>query len=456
MTRQGPATAGLVLVTVAAGSRRVDLALPGWVPVAELVPDIAGSVGMLDAGTVHGGYRLLARDGRVLAGDLGLTSQGVEHGGLLTVDSGLAAPPKVYDDVVEAVADVVEQGLDPWHPAVGRRTALVAAAASVVLAALALLVEGDEVRGGVAAAVVAALLVAGGVAARNQGRVGVALVLLATPHAAVTGLLLAPGGLPARAWPPPDSFFAAPVACAGLGVLLVGAVAALGLREGRAMVVPAVVLGCLMVASGVTCVLVPVDPALVHVVVMTFLVLAGTVFPWLALGVTGTRTDQVVTVADITAAPGEVDAVRVAADVRRGHDLLLALAASVGAVLVLVAPLAVSRGISGTLLAVACCAAVMLRTRQHRTGREVLAGLLSGIAGLASVALSVLLVHESWRPVAALALGAGGLLLLAFTLVPTSPSVRRGRVGDVAETVTLLSLLPLMVVAAGVVTELGG
>ena len=35
------------------------------------------------------------------------------------------------------------------------------------------------------------------------------------------------------------------------------------------------------------------------------------------------------------------------------------------------------------------------------------------------------------------------------TLVPSSGSVRRGRIGDVVETATLISLLPLMVVAAG-------
>jgi hypothetical protein len=43
-----------------------------------------------------------------------------------------------------------------------------------------------------------------------------------------------------------------------------------------------------------------------------------------------------------------------------------------------------------------------------------------------------------------------------MTLVPATPSVRRGRLGDVAETITLLSLLPLMVVAAGVFSMVQG
>ncbi|HEY1119728.1 MAG TPA: EsaB/YukD family protein, partial [Acidimicrobiales bacterium] len=123
----GP-TSGLVRVTVASGSRRVDLVLPGAVPVAELVPELARSVGLLDALTVYGGYAVTTAEGRRLAGDLGLLMQGVEDGGLLTVSAGVdEEPPRVYDDVVEAMTDVVERDLRPWSPASGRRTALAAA-----------------------------------------------------------------------------------------------------------------------------------------------------------------------------------------------------------------------------------------------------------------------------------------------------------------------------------------
>ena len=41
------------------------------------------------------------------------------------------------------------------------------------------------------------------------------------------------------------------------------------------------------------------------------------------------------------------------------------------------------------------------------------------------------------------------LILLALTLLPSGPSVRRGRFGDVLETVSLLALLPLLVLAIG-------
>ena len=46
-------------------------------PVAELVPELARSVGLLNAATVHGGYRVVTASGRELSGDNGLIVQGV-------------------------------------------------------------------------------------------------------------------------------------------------------------------------------------------------------------------------------------------------------------------------------------------------------------------------------------------------------------------------------------------
>ncbi len=103
-----------------------------------------------------------------------------------------------------------------------------------------------------------------------------------------------------------------------------------------------------------------------------------------------------------------------------------------------------------------CCLVVMLRTRQYRTGSEVLVGLVSGIVGLLSIAVAALWIHPDWRPTVAVALAATGAVLLAVTLLPTTPSVRRGRLGDVAESIALLSLLPLLVVAVGVFSAIRG
>lgn len=450
MSQAPVSTSGLVRVTVASGTRRVDLVLPGAVPVAELVPELARSVGLLDAATVFGGYRLMTPEGRELAGDSGLVIQGVEDGGLLTVTAGVDdPPPRVYDDVVEAMTDVVEQDLKPWEPASGRRTALSAAGLLMALGAVALLIQRGSLLAAAAAVVVAAALVVGAIVlsrVQREAETAVAVAWMGAVYAAVAGLMLVTDG----------RFFGLPVACAGAGALVAGLVALVGLGEGRTLVIPPVVVGAIFLATGLVMNAAAFDPAVVLTTALVLVVLAGSVFPWLALGATGTTVDQLYSVADITSDPAEIDPARVGADARVAHEILVAVSATVGLLLVLIAPLAVSLGLSGTLLAVLACLVVMLRTRQYRTGSEVLVGLVSGILGLVSVAVAMLWLHPEWRPTAAVALAATGAVLLLVTLLPSTPSVRRGRLGDVAETAALVALLPLLVLAVGIYAAIRG
>ncbi|RYP87230.1 type VII secretion integral membrane protein EccD [Nocardioides guangzhouensis] len=443
-------TSGLVRVTVASGTRRVDLVLPGSVPVAELVPELARSVGLLDAATVHGGYRVITQDGRPLAGDAGLTMQGVRDGGLLTVAAGVDdAPPRVYDDVVEAMADAVERDLKPWEPAAGRRTALTAAVLLLGLGAFALHLQRGSTVAAVASAIIAALLVVGAVVlshAQREREAAICLAWTGAGYAAVAGRMLVPDG----------DLFGYPVAAAGVGAMLAGIVCVVGLRSGRALVIPAVVVGSICAAVGLVMTRTTVDAAVVFTTVLVLVVVVGSVLPWLALGVTGTNVEQIYSHADITREPTAVDPGVVREDALVGHEILLAVSATVGALLVLTAPLAVTLGLAGTLIAVASSAVVMLRTRQYRTGSEVMVGLASGILGLVTTAGAVLVVHPDWRATVAVVLAAAGALLLTGTFVPGSASVRRGRLADVAEVTALVALVPLLVLAVGLYDRVRG
>jgi len=441
---------GLVRVTVASGSRRVDLVLPGAVPVAELVPELARSVGLLDPSTVYGGYRLVTADGRELATDAGLVSQGVEDGGLITVAAGVDdEAPRVYDDVVEAMTDIVEHDLRPWSPAAGRRTALWAAGLFMSLGAVALLIQRGSLLAGVAAVVGSAALVTGAIVlsrAQREPEAAVAVAWMGALYAAVAGLMLVTD----------EPFFGPPVAAAGGAALAAGLICLVGLGQGRTLVLPTVVAGAVFLLTGLLMQAADFDPAVVLTVALVLVVILGSVFPWLALGATSTSVDQLYNVADITAEPRPVDPTRVGVDARIAHEILVAVSSTVGLLLVLIAPLAVSLGLSGAIVAVLCCAVVMLRTRQYRTGPEVLVGLVSGIVGLLSAAVAALWVHPDWRPTIAVVLAASGALLLAVTLLPATPSVRRGRLGDVAESVALLALIPVTVVAVGVFSAIRG
>ena len=434
---------GLVRVTVASGTRRVDLVLPGAIPVAELVPELARSVGLLDSGAVYGGYRVVTADGRPLADDTGLTLQGVEDGGVLTVTAGIDdQPPRVYDDVVEAMTDVVEHDLKPWQPASGRRTALSAAGLLMALGAVALLIQRDSLLAAAAAVTVAVTLVAGAIVlsrVQDEAEAAIAVAWMGAGYATVAGLMLAPDG----------DLFGDPMASAGGGALSAGLVCLVGLGRGRTLVIPPVVVGAIFLAAGLLLRVGDFDAAVVLTVVLALVVMVGSIFPWLALGITGTTVDQLFVPADITADPDDIDPDQVSADARLAHEILIAISGTVGLLLVLIAPLAVSLGLSGTFLAPVACLVVMLRTRQYRTGSEVLVGLVSGILGLATVAVSLMVMHPDWRPATAVTLAATGAVLLAVTLLPSTPSVRRGRFGDVVESVALLALLPLLVLATG-------
>jgi type VII secretion integral membrane protein EccD len=445
MSQTSVGTSGLVRVTVTSGTRRVDLVLPGAVPVAELIPELARSVGLLDAATVYGGYRVVTAEGRALANDSGLTLQGVEDGGVITVTAGIDdEAPRVYDDVVEAMTDVVEHDLKPWEPASSRRTALGAAGLLMALGAVALYIQTGSMLAATAAATISAALVVGAIVlshAQHEPEAAVAVAWIGTAYAAVAGLMFAHDQ---------GDFFGYPVASAGGAALAAGVVCLVGLGEGRALVLPPVVVGAVFLAVGLLLTGADFDQDKALTVALALVVMAGSVFPWLALGLTSTSVDQLYSPADITADPDEINPTRVAADARVAHEILVAISATVGLMLVLISPLAVRLGIHGTVLAVLCALIVMLRTRQYRTGAEVMVGLGSGILGLASVAVSLLVFHESWRPTTAVVLAGTGAVLLALTLLPSTPSVRRGRLGDVTETVALLAILPLLVLATGV------
>jgi type VII secretion integral membrane protein EccD len=444
--RSGP---GRLRVTVLSGTRRADLALPAVVPLVELLPALARSLGLLDAATVPGGYRVVTTDGRELSGDASLADQDVEDGDLLVVAGGAdEAPSRVYDDVAEAMAEVVQRDLDPWDAASGRRIARTAAALLLVLGVAGLLTQRGSLRAGVAAAVGAVVLLSlAAVLARprHEPRAAVPVAWLAVAYAAVAGVLVtdrAASGLSAVA--------------AGGGVLVAGLVGLVGLEVGRALMVPPVAAGTILVTTGLVVRVTGFDPAAVLTTVLVLGAMAGSVFPWLALDASGARVAPLHSSADITADPAAIDPARIVAGVRLGHDILVALSASVGLLLVLTAPLAVSLGRAGTLLAVLAALVLMLRTRQYRSGAEVLVGLASGVAGLVSVGASLLWLHPAWRPPAALALPAIGGVLLAATLLPATASVRRDRLGDVAESASLLLLPLLLVIAVGLLAAVRG
>lgn len=166
MTATAPEISGLVRLIVLGPDSRADVVVPSRVPVADLLPDLARAVGVLDAYQVHGGYRLVRQSGvtagAVLDPGRDLLAQGVGDGAVLTVEVGADDDlVPAYDDVVEAVADAVEAATRPWSQDASRRAALAAAAILLGTASVALGLERDEGWPVAAAAGVLAVLLLG-------------------------------------------------------------------------------------------------------------------------------------------------------------------------------------------------------------------------------------------------------------------------------------------------------
>ncbi len=445
MSLTTPAVAGLVRVTVAAGEKKQDLALPATISVAELLPELARTLGILDPHTVHAGYGLHTADGTLLQGSTGLAFQNVRDGALLTLTSGIDAKnSRVYDDVVEAMADVVEDEMRPWSPASARRTALGAAAILLGLGALAIELQRTSTVAGALAGVIAVVLVAAAlVVDRVQDEDEVALILAwaGVAYAFVAGLTAVTTG----------DVLAEPMAAAGGAAAVIGAIAAFWLRKHRTLVLPAVIAGLTIAVASSIVASTSLDAADVFTVALAVVVLAASALPALALSAGGNRLAEPPSLLESTAEPEAVEAARVRRGALIGHDVLLAVTVTTGLLAVVISPFAVSLGVCGALVATLSSIVIMLRTRQYRAGTEVAVGLTMGLAGLLSVAVSILVEQSSWRPTLAVVLAATAAVTLLITLVPTSPSVTRGRTAELVELLALVAMLPLLVIAIGLV-----
>lgn len=295
---------------------------------------------------------------------------------------------------------------------------------------------------GALAGVVASVLVSGAVVlsrSRREHVAGGVIAWLGSGYAAVAGLIAA-GQQP---------FLGPGFALAGVGGLVAALAGAGGLAQGRELMVSPVVLAALAVAGGL---LLPGirHPTEVLTATLVLVVIAGSLLAWLSLSLSGIRPPAPMTERDaVDAQPCDSD--RISRDVGFCNRLLLSMQATVGLVLALLVPVAVSLGIAGTALSIVCCAVVALRARQHVVGAQVLVGLLSGLVGLIVVGIAATVQHPQWTPVLAVALVVGGLGGLSILLLPTGPSLRRGWLGDVLESLALISLLPLLAVATGLV-----
>ncbi|MDG4794374.1 type VII secretion integral membrane protein EccD [Micromonospora sp. WMMD1082] len=455
-------TVGLARVTVNAPRRRVDVALPEQVPLAELLPEVlrhAGE-GLADDGERHGGWRLRRADGSVLTGGQALLAQGVRDGEVLHLVPARAEWPELeYDDVVEAIADGARRQGAAWSPRATRCAALAGAGFPLAVGLLALVLGGPgDPAGWLAATLVAVLLLLAGTAlsrAQGDGPAGATLGGCALPYAAVAGALAVASGDPVGLFGPLRWIGAAELLAGSVALLLVSVLGLLGVATRRPVFVAGVVVG----AAGGPAALVGLllGPAGAAAVLLCVLAFAIGAVPLLAIRL-GRVPLPPITLP--TGAPDDPDRARdlpdrgrVYAAVARSGEMLTGMlighaVLAVGAALVVVA----TGGTAGRLLVAVTSAVLLLRARLFVAVRHRVPPVLAGLAGFA--VLGGVLANATGQP-GRLALVAGGLLIALLVVAagttyarrPVSPYV--GRLADLTDTALVVSVVPVTCAVLG-------
>ncbi|MEV6346006.1 type VII secretion integral membrane protein EccD [Actinoplanes sp. NPDC051851] len=460
-----PGGPSLARVTIAAPTRRMDVALPDTMVVAELLPHLLrhaeGALGEHAEPAGRGGGWVLRRStGAALEPHRNLAVQGVRDGELLHLGPAREDwPEPAYDDVVEVIASGARRAARPWDAAATRRTGLTVTAA----AALTGLIGLGGARAGSALPAVLAIAVALGLT--------VAGVLLSRAFAdAGAGGVVAASGLPyaflGGAWLVADPgagflHIGGPALLLGSAVLLVtgvighaavagparlpvaGAAAALtGLLAGLLALAGMSADGAAAVALTTAIGLLPGYP-----------VLAGWLgrlpFPELP-----SRAEEILEDRPVPRRADVFAAVVRSAEVLTGL-LLSAAFCSVAAMtyLILTGP-----GLAAVLLMVAAIAALLLRARLLPTAWQRVPLLAAGLTG--AVILGAGGVLTGALPGLVLLAGAvlAGAVALPATLIFSRrrPSPYLGRAADVLDILAIMALIPLACAVIGVFDDIRG
>ncbi|MEV6518881.1 type VII secretion integral membrane protein EccD [Micromonospora chalcea] len=449
-------TSGLARVTISAPRRRVDVALPEQVPLAELLPEVlrhAGE-GLADDGERHGGWVLRRTDGGVLATAQALLPQGVRDGEVLHLVPARAEWPELeYDDVVEAIVDGARRRGAAWSARATRAAALGGAAVPLAVGLVAVVAAGPGERGWPVAAAVALILVLTATAASRaygDGAVGATLGGYALPWAATAGALAVASGDPVGPIPGLRWVGAPELLVGSVALLLVAVLGLLGVASRSRVFVAGVTVGVAGVVSALGGLL--LDPAGAAAVLLAVLVFALGGLPLLAIRV-GKLPLPPLTLPSPAGTRDLPDRGRVHAAVARAEEVLTGMLLghallAVGAVAVLVA----TGRTAGLLLAAVAAGVLLLRSRLFVAVRHRVPAIVAGLAGYALLGA---VLAERAGPAGRFALAGGGLALALAAVTAGATYARRpvspylGRLADLTDTTLVVAVVPVACAVLG-------
>jgi type VII secretion integral membrane protein EccD len=183
-------------VTVIGPSRRVDIALPGYVSFADLFPVVAKYAGLDGPDVVgeQGGWVLQRLGQEPFSPAMTPLQAGLRDGEMIYLRPHREQLPRMsFDDVADVIASGLSDRPGRWDPRHARWVALGASAAALAAGAVFILRSGPPwpVPATVSAAVAVALLLAVAAVSRAMGdsQAGAVLGYAAVPYAFLAGLL---------------------------------------------------------------------------------------------------------------------------------------------------------------------------------------------------------------------------------------------------------------------------
>ena len=474
---------GFCRVTVVAPDSRIDVALPEDVPLADVYPEVLRLSGQTLADGAPTGFHLVRRDGTVLDSSLPLLAQQVRDGDLLSLRPFAdSLPPAVYDDVAEAIATAVSADRTLWGPGLMRGAGLIGGVVLLSLLGFALwfsdLQHDMHSLPGLLSGVTAVVLIAlAGVRARVYEDRGSALALglAALPHALIGGSgIVAPdlGSGPGRI-----QFLIGCIAVLASAVLLTAL-----MPGGDAPFVAATLVSAVGTLATFGAVVTEASARQVAAVAAVVTIALIGYLPQLSarfarLPVAFHAPAQAAGAMGGTEQSGEeedtADYSRIAAQARRGHELLVGLVGGCAAVVVGCSTvLAFTDNRWTELLALALGVTTMLRARLFRHTSQVLSLLVSGLLSLGLLVLGVALHMQLFlyrnmgntsavdvRTMllgASIAVGAAVLVGIALVVPARGVSPFWARILDLVDSLTLLALIPLALAVLDVYAAVRG
>lgn len=448
---------GLARITVAAPQRRIDIALPQDVPVADLMSSLIRAAGesAADEAQKTGGWLLHRPDGAEIEQHRSLADQQVRDGEILHLVGRFTEWPEVdYDDLVDAIATGTRKSTRPWSGARTHTTGLVIGALALLIGFIWLLQSGPDWQPpGLMAfsAAVTLLFAAFGLSRSRPGDTEAAVVTgtAGILFAGAGGLLILAGNQPWSGFDPWQYILAS-------GCLLVAAVLAVILVAQQIQYFVALawigfvglIVGSLSLASHIGV----VDAAAIGITIVT--VFTGA-FPILSIRLGKLPVPALPTTTDeLLADEPQLPLERVHGTVRRSDEILTGLLIGTSAVTLSGSIPLVASGMTSAWIFVALVAVTaLLRARLFPTARHRIPLLVAGTGMLAAMAVALATSMSPFQRAMIVlpVLVVVALLVIAigryFSMHQPTPYV--ARIADILDVLCSLAIIPVMCLVIG-------